>query len=302
VALVLMAGASMVMAPPAHAVFHLMKIREVFAGTADQPAAQFVELQMYSAGQAFVSGHDVKIFDASGEVVGTFTFTQSMSNSEDNAYILVATPEAETMFGVTADLAMTPVITLSGGKACFADTIDCVSWGSYSGDKEGTGTPFNAPTGLVPGQSMERKIAGGDEPDTLDAADDTDDSAADFEAASPHPTSNAGEGQPSGGERTEHARSVTLTLKRHLVAKGQVTTEDGTSACTAGVHVAIQYRTNGKWDMGQAQTTTDEEGNYKVKVQDRPGRYRALLAQEEPNETDRCLQAASPIKRHRHRQ
>jgi len=295
-----MTGAILVTsAPPAQAVFHLMKVREVFAGTAEQPAAQFVELQMYSSGQSVVTGHDVTVFDAAGEEVGSFTFTQPVENSADNAYILVATSEAEATFGVTADLTMTPVIAAAGGKVCFATDVDCVSWGNYSGDKEGTGTPFNGTTGLVPGQSMERRLSGGDEADNLDTGDDTDDSAADFHSASPSPTSNSG-AEPAEGDRAEHARSVTLTLKRHLTAKGRVTTADGTSACISNVEVAIQYRTKGKWDLSQARATTDENGNYKVKVQDRRGRYRALLAQEEPNESDRCLQAASPIKRHRH--
>jgi hypothetical protein len=295
-----MTGAILVTsAPPAQAVFHLMKVREVFAGTAEQPAAQFVELQMYSAGQSVVTGHDVTVFDAVGDEVGSFTFTQPVDNSDDNAYILVATTEAEATFGVTADLTMTPVIAAAGGKVCFADDIDCASWGSYSGDKEGTGTPFNGTTGLVPGQSMERKISGGEEADNLDAGDDTDDSAADFQSASPSPTSNTGGEEPPPEEGAEHARSMTLTLKRHLKASGTVTSEDDTAACAADVEVRIQRKAKGAWRT-VGSTTTDETGNYKVKVSDKPGKYRALAPEVEPNDSDKCLEAKSSPRTHKH--
>lgn len=52
-----------------------------------------------------------------------------------------------------------------GGKACFrssgGELIDCASWGSYSGDDTGSGTPFNAPIGLTPDRSMTRDVSGG---------------------------------------------------------------------------------------------------------------------------------------------
>src|SRR5688572_10968402 len=84
---------------PAHASFHLMMIREVFAGSAAQPNAHFVELQMHSSGQNFVDGKQVKIFDAAGTELGSSTFTGSVSNGANQASILVGTAAVQVAFG-----------------------------------------------------------------------------------------------------------------------------------------------------------------------------------------------------------
>jgi hypothetical protein len=198
----LVVGGLAVVAQPAHATFHEMKIREVFAGRADQPNAHFVELQMYSSGQNFVSGKQVKVFSAAGSEVGSFTFPGSVPNGANQASILVGTPEIQTAFGIVPDLTMTPVIAASGGKACFVDpgdyinpgqgNIDCVSWGSFAPGGE-TGTPAPA----IPSEmSIERKISRGD-PAILDSpADDTNNSMADFQATAPSPRNNSGAAPP----------------------------------------------------------------------------------------------------------
>jgi len=176
---------------PAQAAFHLMLVVEVFPGYASNPNAQYVELQMYFPGQNFVAGHSVQVFDAAGGLLGTFTFPGSVPNGADQASILIATAEAQTLFGVTADLVMTPLIDPSGGKVCFDGPLppDCVAWGSYSGSSTGVGSPFS-PAGLTPGQAAQRSLDEGT-PGVLDASDDTNDSAADFVAASPTPRNNA---------------------------------------------------------------------------------------------------------------
>lgn len=207
----LVAGGLAAGSQPAHASFHLMMIREVFAGSAVQPNAHFVELQMYSGGQNFVGGKQVKIFDAAGNVVGTSTFSGSASNGANQASILVGTAEVQAAFGVAPDLTMaTAIIPAGGGKACFFDPgdayttakdIDCVSWGTYSGPDTGTGTPYS---GAIPsGMSIERKISGGN-PAVLDfPGDDTDNSSADFQSAPPSPQKNSGAGPaPAPGTDT----------------------------------------------------------------------------------------------------
>lgn len=183
---------------PAHATYHLMMIREVFAGSAAQPNAHFVELQMYASGQNLVGGKQVKIFNAAGGEVGTFAFPSSVPIGTNQASILVGTAEVQTAFGVTPDLTMTPIIDSAGGKACFFDpadpynpgsglgNIDCVSWGTFAPGGD-TGTP--APT-IPQGMSIERKISGGASSATLDAGDDTNNSFADFQVAAPSPQRN----------------------------------------------------------------------------------------------------------------
>jgi hypothetical protein len=177
---------------PARAAFHLMMVVEVFPGFAASPAAQYVELQMYAAGQNFVAGHSVQVFDAAGSLVGTFTFPGHVANGASQASLLIATSEAQSVFGVTADLVMSPVIAAPGGKVCFTGPTppDCVAWGSYGGSPVGVGNPFG-PGGLTLGQAAGRRLDRGS-PGLLDPSDDTDDSAADFLATPPAPRNNAG--------------------------------------------------------------------------------------------------------------
>ena len=286
-------------AGPARALFHLMMVREVFAGTSTTPTAQFIELQMYEADQRFLAGHEVAVFDASGAEIAVFTFTNPVPNGANQSYVLLATEEAEAEFGVTADLVITPQIPASGGSVCFRSAdggvIDCASWGSYSGDDADTGTPFNSPVGLVPDRSMERVITGGSDPRALDARDDTNDSEADFDPAAPSPTSNTEESAPPPGS-TEHDRSITLSLKRSLVARGRVSVDDEFAACIDEVPVKVQRKTPKRWRTVE-RTRTDSEGAYKTTLPDRAGRYRAVAPPTSPSDEDDCSKATSPTKR-----
>ncbi len=296
--LVALAGASLVVTSgTAHALFHLMNIREVFGGTSTAPAAQFVELQMYAENQRFLAGHEVVVFDAAGTEIQAFTFTGPVSNGANQSYVLVATEEAEAAFDVTADLTMTPVIPAGGGRVCFrssvGELIDCASWGNYSGDDADTGTPFNSPVGLVPDRSMERVIARGTDEEALDEEDDTDDSEADFELASPSPTGNAEEAPPPAAE---HERTVTLRLEGALVARGKVTAEGDFEGCFQDTVVRIQRRAGGRWRTA-GRTSTGSDGSYRVELRNRRGKYRALAPATTPEEGHRCLKAVSRVRR-----
>jgi len=173
---------------PAATAFHFMMVVEVFPGVALAPNAQYVELQMWSPGQNFVLGHAVQVFNAAGALVGTFTFPDNVPNGADQASILIATAEAQSLFGVTADLAMTPVVNPSGGKVCFTGSGDCVAWCNYTGSPAGVGAPFS-PGGLPLGQAMQRRLDRGT-PGVLDPEDDVDDSATDFVSSAPAPRNN----------------------------------------------------------------------------------------------------------------
>jgi cysteine-rich repeat protein len=175
-----------------------MKIREVFPGSVANPNAQYVELQMYAGGQNLVVNHQLFVFDAAGNALASFTFPANVANGQSQATILIATAAAQSLFSVTADLTiltMTPFIPAGGGKICWdATNIDCVSWGSYSGSSAGTGTPFNVSGGLALSRAIRRDVSRstGANASQLDAADDTNNSAADFYFALPAPQNNAG--------------------------------------------------------------------------------------------------------------
>ena len=156
-------------AAPAFASFHLMKIMEVFPGTVAAPNAQYVMIRSYAAGQTLLGSHQIHVYDAVGtEVTGSpFTFPGSVANGPDQMEVLIATPEAATLFNLDADLTMTPVLPLSGGKVCY-DAIDCVAWGSYHGSyRPASGTPVQRAGRARPGAghaAPPRHLHGGDDP------------------------------------------------------------------------------------------------------------------------------------------
>jgi hypothetical protein len=98
-----------------------------------------------------------------------------------------------------------------------------------------------------------------------------------------------------------HARSITLSLRKHLVARGRVSsTEDPAfTECVASVPVKIQRRRAGGWRT-VGKTTTTDTGAYKRRIKDRPGRYRALAPKVTLTAGDICTRAVSPVRRHRH--
>jgi MYXO-CTERM domain-containing protein len=200
----LLLGAAMLLPGAAWAGVHVIKIVEIFHGSPANPNAQYVVLQMYSGGQIFTNGTDVRVSDNNNVEVGVATFTANLPNQAPNnqnqAKILIATAEAATLFGVTPDLVMpSAFIPVAGGKVCFDANgfgiIDCVAWGNHPGSAAGgaatnVGTPFRT-QGLIPGKAIARRlnIAGG--ANNLDGGDDTNNSATDFVLATPAPRNSS---------------------------------------------------------------------------------------------------------------
>jgi hypothetical protein len=190
----------------AGASFHLMSIREVYPGSGGAPGAEYVELQMYSAGQNLVKGHSVTFYNAAGGEIGSDPFPQDVPNDQNQRTVLLGTAAAESQFGVTVDAPMTPErLNPAGGAVCF-ESIDCVSWGAFAGSLPAAGTPAPA---IPDGMALRRTIAPGC-PTLLEAQDDHNDSAADFSIVFPAPRPNsvapseqgcasAGGGQSAGG-------------------------------------------------------------------------------------------------------
>jgi IPT/TIG domain len=97
-----------------------------------------------------------------------------------------------------------------------------------------------------------------------------------------------------------HSRSVTLSLKRHLIAQGTVSVADAFTACASSVPVKIQRRVSGNWKtVGSA--TTSSSGTYKKKIKDKEGKYRAKAPKVILNSNvDICSGAKSPARKHNH--
>jgi hypothetical protein len=99
---------------------------------------------------------------------------------------------------------------------------------------------------------------------------------------------------------TVHSRSVTLSLKKHLVAKGVVSVGDAFTACAASVPVKIQRKTSSGW-KAVGSTTTTASGSYSKKIKDKTGKYRAKAPKVTLNAgVDICKGAKSPVRKHTH--
>jgi len=161
---------------PAHATFHIMVIDQVFLGLKQAPHAQYVMLRAQAPLQTAVYGQPFSVSDAAGNSLGTFgTFCSTPQQScvlpavspacndggcpqpfdANNRNILAATPWAEELFCITADLVATGVLPYPSGRACFGDCdlrpdcgsgpVDCVAYGGYTGDNRPFGSPALSP-------------------------------------------------------------------------------------------------------------------------------------------------------------
>jgi hypothetical protein len=94
------------------------------------------------------------------------------------------------------------------------------------------------------------------------------------------------------------ARSISLRLRKHLIAKGRVTADD--PDCAASVPVKIQRKKKGGgWKVVKL-TTTSSTGKYAKKIKDRPGKYRARAPKVTLESGTICVKAVSPRVKHRH--
>jgi hypothetical protein len=183
--------ASLLVASPASATFHEMSIREVYPGSAALPEAEYVELQMWAAGQNLVGGHSLKAYSAVGIPTGTTAFASDVSGAANQSTILLATAVAETAFGVVPNAAMAAnQLDPAGGAVCWAEVIDCVSWGNFSGSLPSPAGSPAAPSGIPDDMALRRTIAPGCST-LLEPTDDRDNSAADFSPVFPGPRPNS---------------------------------------------------------------------------------------------------------------
>lgn len=190
-------AALLVLAAPASATFHLVKVREVYpAGS-----ASYVELQMLATGEYQVSSHHLVSYNADGTVADDFTLPNNVNaNSRTNATILITGPGYAAAFpsGPSGDEADANLdLSPAGGAVCWieGEPPDCVAWGDFTGPLPAhmpaltVGSPVS-PGGVTAEKALLRTIA----PNCatrLEAADDSDDSATDFSEQTPNPRNNA---------------------------------------------------------------------------------------------------------------
>jgi subtilisin family serine protease len=93
------------------------------------------------------------------------------------------------------------------------------------------------------------------------------------------------------------ARTVSLKLRKHLVAKGTVAVADGLTGCLQGSSVQVQRKRGGSWKTVSV-VAVNGSGRYRDKIPDRPGRYRASISEISLG-NDVCGGAVSGSVRHR---
>jgi hypothetical protein len=182
---------------PASATFHLIKVREVYpAGN-----ASYVMLQMLELGENQVAGHHLVAYNANGTIADNFTLPNSVDpNSPNNATILIGGPTYTTAFPGLANAPdeLDPNLNLSpsGGAVCWieGEPPDCVAWGNFTGPLPSHTPPYAvgspaSPSGVTAGKALRRSIAPGCAT-SLEAIDDSDNSAADFSEQTPNPRNN----------------------------------------------------------------------------------------------------------------
>jgi IPT/TIG domain len=97
----------------------------------------------------------------------------------------------------------------------------------------------------------------------------------------------------------KHRSNITLRLRGHLVATGQVNVPDGTGACERRRLVKIQRRNEGNWrTIGKDRTSAN--GSYKEGLPDREGKYRSVLSKSRLGNGDRCLGDVSRKRTYNH--
>ena len=204
VRLTLIASLSMLglgaVASSASATYHENRIREIHETGAD---GDYVVLQAFSAGENFTANKQVVTYNGGGAIVSHVVLS-NVGNGANQATILVGDTGVA---GADATDAGFDVIN-TGGTVCFSEGIlivppptgvDCVA---YDGNSTGFigptvppasayGTPLQLGAPDFNGKSIVRSIARGCAT-SLDAADDTNDSAADFSVStSTNPRNNA---------------------------------------------------------------------------------------------------------------
>jgi hypothetical protein len=204
-----------------HASFHFARIAEVFLGTDADPNAQFVRIVAYANNQSQFANVQILVFDENGTALPNFhTIVNSLpSTLTAQESILIATAEAQAMLGITHDdddgLGNNNPATGTlpdSGVVCFrrgATTPDCVAYGDYTGSTSVGGSEAGPPAASIPSGTALLRDFGANA--TLEAADDTNDSSADFFLGGPVATTFDHGSTVSDLRVSEAGNVVTLT-------------------------------------------------------------------------------------------
>ena len=102
-----------------------------------------------------------------------------------------------------------------------------------------------------------------------------------------------------GGGAKVHPMELTLSLKKHLIAKGHMTATDGYLACTRNALVGVFRVVANGTDVKLVGTDkTDAKGNYQMNIKEKPGTYVAYSPDGLVDDDNYCSEAISSAKNH----
>jgi hypothetical protein len=159
----------------AQAAFHVAVIDEVLTSYNGDSNVQFVEMRMLAAFQSFVTNSVFAAFDANGTYTADIVVaSHNLGKNGSDVRWLIGTQAFADMSGVAPDFVIAPgslpggggMICYGGGggiaplnppnwdRTSFANYVDCIAYGSYSGPKN---FRIGNPTPLDPaGHSLQR--------------------------------------------------------------------------------------------------------------------------------------------------
>ena len=150
---ILAALASLALALPVQASFHLMQIEQVIGGVNGDTTAQAIQLRMRALGENLVSGGTLIAYDASGNnPITLLTFASNVTNNAAGTRILITTANFANYQAspIASDFTMTnpiPASYLAAGRLSYQKptymagaALWSVSWGgaNYTGPNTGT--------------------------------------------------------------------------------------------------------------------------------------------------------------------
>jgi hypothetical protein len=150
---ILAALASLALALPVQASFHLMQIEQVIGGVNGDTTAQAIQLRMRNANENFVSGATLIAYDAAGNnPITILTIPSNVTTATAGSRILITTASfaSHEATPITSDFTMTnpiPASYLAAGRLTYqkptymaGNALWSVSWGgaSYTGPNTGT--------------------------------------------------------------------------------------------------------------------------------------------------------------------
>ena len=150
---ILAALASLALALPVQASFHLMQIEQVIGGVNGDTTAQAIQLRMRSGGENLVSGATLIAYDATGNnPIVLVTFGANVPNGPAGTRILITTANFANYVSspIASDFTMTnpiPASYLAAGRLTYqkptymaGNALWSISWGGagYTGSSTGT--------------------------------------------------------------------------------------------------------------------------------------------------------------------